>query len=286
MFLIKFYWKIKAKWTPAPAYASNVDFHECRSGFAPVFRIRISTVLWLLFDMDPQIRIHTSKCHGPGTLICTVLFCTLYVLHNIRQVLVQYCIITSVSYLYLDWIRIQIWIRIQEGKNDPQNRKNSRNFMFWSAGCSLEGLKASPVDRTYFMEGGLGINKLPFLFAHQNPGFGSRLVLAKWLDLDPDSLSTSTDIKHWLLLYKLRPVLNSLLSKFARGVFCNGIITTEKDWEYRNICKRLWFLTEVGGRAVWSVWRLQEKRLLPGPSRYNIFHVMLKILWSVVFLNF
>jgi hypothetical protein len=29
------------------------------------------------------------------------------------------------------------WIRIQDGKNDPQNRKRLRNFMCGSAGCSL-----------------------------------------------------------------------------------------------------------------------------------------------------
>ncbi len=30
-----------------------------------------------------------------------------------------------------------IRFRIQEGKNDPQKKKKLRNFMFWSAGCSL-----------------------------------------------------------------------------------------------------------------------------------------------------
>ncbi len=30
-----------------------------------------------------------------------------------------------------------IRIRFQEGKNDPQSRKKFKNFMFWSAGCSL-----------------------------------------------------------------------------------------------------------------------------------------------------
>ncbi len=36
-------------------------------------------------------------------------------------------------------IRIRIWtrIQIQEGKKDQQKEKKFRNFMFWSAGCSL-----------------------------------------------------------------------------------------------------------------------------------------------------
>jgi hypothetical protein len=46
------------------------------------------------------------------------------------------------TWLQMLWIRISInpnsfwlgWIRIQEGKNDPQKW---RNFKFWSAGCSL-----------------------------------------------------------------------------------------------------------------------------------------------------
>jgi hypothetical protein len=40
----------------------------------------------------------------------------------------------------------EIGIRIQEGKNDPQNRKKFKNFMFSSAGCFLlraEGFSCS-----------------------------------------------------------------------------------------------------------------------------------------------
>ncbi len=65
-----------------------------------------------------------------------------------------------------DWIRIQsgqwIQIRIQEGKNDPKNRKKWRNLMLWSAGCSLlraEGFSCS-LDVLYE---GLGISRLQFL---------------------------------------------------------------------------------------------------------------------------
>ncbi len=68
----------------------------------------------------------------------------------------QHCHVTNVPFIEVLFrsvlrnqiqIRIQsgqwIWIRIQEGKNDPQNRNKLRNVMFWSAGCSLlraEGL--------------------------------------------------------------------------------------------------------------------------------------------------
>ena len=61
-----------------------------------------------------------------------------------------------------DWIRILsgqwIRIRIQEGKNDPQNYIKLRNVMFWSSGRSLraEGFFCS-LD---VLSGGLGIGKL------------------------------------------------------------------------------------------------------------------------------
>jgi hypothetical protein len=42
-------------------------------------------------------------------------------------------------------------MRTQEGKIDPQNRKERINFMFKSAGCSLSWLEASPVFWTSFM---------------------------------------------------------------------------------------------------------------------------------------
>ncbi len=53
--------------------------------------------------------------------------------------------------------RIRIWI--QEGKITQKSRKKLRNFMFWSAGCSLlraEGFFCN-LDILY---GGLGIGKL------------------------------------------------------------------------------------------------------------------------------
>jgi hypothetical protein len=52
-------------------------------------------------------------------------------------------------------------IRIQEGKNDPQNRKKYRIFMFISAGCSL--LRAEGFSCSLGILGGLGISKLQFL---------------------------------------------------------------------------------------------------------------------------
>jgi hypothetical protein len=45
-----------------------------------------------------------------------------------------------------------IRVRIQEGKNDPKNRKTYRNFMFRSAGVLFLRLKASSVARTSFTE--------------------------------------------------------------------------------------------------------------------------------------
>ncbi len=46
-----------------------------------------------------------------------------------------------------------IRIRIQEGKNEPQKKKKLRNFLFWSAECSLLWeLKASSVTWTSFMK--------------------------------------------------------------------------------------------------------------------------------------
>ncbi len=53
----------------------------------------------------------------------------------------------------------RIRIRIQEGKNDPKNRKKYRIFKFWSAGCSLlraEGFSCS----LGVLYGALGIGKL------------------------------------------------------------------------------------------------------------------------------
>ncbi len=79
------------------------------------------------------------------------------------------------------------WIRTQEGKNDLENRKKFRNFMFYSAGCSL--LKAEG-----FLDvlcGGLGISKLQFLIL-KNISFFSAVIfflqylVIKSMDLDPD----------------------------------------------------------------------------------------------------
>jgi hypothetical protein len=56
-----------------------------------------------------------------------------------------------------------IWIRIQEGKYDPQKKKKINKFHFLSAGCSVlraEGFSCS-LDVLY---GGLGINKLQFFY--------------------------------------------------------------------------------------------------------------------------
>ncbi len=70
--------------------------------------------------------------------------------------------------ILVGWIRI----RIQEGKNYPQNRNNFENFMFWSAaGCSLLGLEDFAVARSSFMEA------LNFF----------QLLLIKILDWDWDS---------------------------------------------------------------------------------------------------
>ncbi len=54
------------------------------------------------------------------------------------------------------------WIRSRRAKMNHKNRQKLRNFMFWSAGCSLlraEGFICS-LDVLY---GGLGIGKLQFL---------------------------------------------------------------------------------------------------------------------------
>jgi hypothetical protein len=40
----------------------------------------------------------------------------------------------------------------KRAKMTHKNRKKLRNFMFWSAGCSLLRAKASPVARLSFME--------------------------------------------------------------------------------------------------------------------------------------
>ena len=104
------------------------------------------------------------------------------------------------------WTRINLscWIRIQEGKNDPQKYKKSRIFMFLSTGCSLlraEGFSCS----LGVLYGGLGISKLQFLikkieikfpainlfnFRSSNPGSGSGIRIRnpqfkKMLDPDP-----------------------------------------------------------------------------------------------------
>ncbi len=64
------------------------------------------------------------------------------------------------------WIRINLscWIRIriQEGKNDPKNRKKYRIFMFWSAGCSLLRAKGFSCSLGV-LYGCLGISKLQVL---------------------------------------------------------------------------------------------------------------------------
>ncbi len=86
------------------------------------------------------------------------------------------------------WIRI----RIQEGKNYPQKaKKNPRNFMFSSAGCSL--LKAEgwlPV-----LYGCLGIGKLQFLIQKLLIFFSSKFLFYFRSSnlksgLDPDQMNT------------------------------------------------------------------------------------------------
>ncbi len=66
----------------------------------------------------------------------------------------------------LGWQSFGIWIRIQEGKNDPQNCDKSRrkltNFTFWSAGCSLMRAKSFSCSLDVLL-GGLGISKFQFL---------------------------------------------------------------------------------------------------------------------------
>jgi hypothetical protein len=87
---------------------------------------------------------------------------------------------------------VKLRIRIQEGKNNPQNRKKSRIFMFLNTGCSLlraEGFSCS----LGVLYGGLGISKLQFLikkivikfpainffnFRSSNPGSGSGIRIA------------------------------------------------------------------------------------------------------------
>ncbi len=63
------------------------------------------------------------------------------------------------------WIRINLscWIRIriQEGKNDPKNRKKDRIFILWSAGCSLLGAEGFSCSLG-ILYGGPGISKVQF----------------------------------------------------------------------------------------------------------------------------
>jgi hypothetical protein len=89
-------------------------------------------------------------------------------------------------------IKWGLWIRIQEGKNDPQKRKNLINLVFSSAECSLlraEGFLCS-LDVSY---GSLGISKLQFLIKKRYTKnlqlFFLQFLVIKTLDsyLDPDS---------------------------------------------------------------------------------------------------
>ncbi len=76
-----------------------------------------------------------------------------------------YCALPRVADPDPNWIRIQLdqWIRIririQEDKTTHKSRKKLRNFMFWSAGCSLLRVKGLFCN-LYVLYGGLGIHKL------------------------------------------------------------------------------------------------------------------------------
>jgi hypothetical protein len=57
---------------------------------------------------------------------------------------------------------LSCWIRIQEGKNDPQKYKKVHNFhvfKYWMFSFGAEGFSCS----LGILYGGLGISKLPFL---------------------------------------------------------------------------------------------------------------------------
>jgi hypothetical protein len=85
---------------------------------------------------------------------------------------------------------LSCWIRIQEGKNEPQ--KKSRIFIFLSTGCSLliaEGFSCS----LGVLYGGLGISKLQFVIKKieiKFPAINFFSILGhQTLDPDPESRS-------------------------------------------------------------------------------------------------
>ncbi len=108
-----------------------------------------------------------------------------------------------------------------------KNRKKLRNFMFWSAGCSLlraESLSCS-LDVLY---GGQGISKVQFLQKHM--AFFSAVNFFKFLvikplvpdwmriviqptildpDPDPDAESMNPNPKHWCKCHYCLNFLNS-----------------------------------------------------------------------------
>ncbi len=122
------------------------------------------------------------------------------------------------------WIRI----RVQEGKNDPQNRKKFINFLFWSSGCSLlraEGFSCS-LD---VLLGGLGISNCNFNLKRFKKNFQlySIFVFNFWsskpgsrLDPDPDSLNP--DPQHWSIVHFLIYFILSLLYCDRKAICVSG----------------------------------------------------------------
>jgi hypothetical protein len=78
---------------------------------------------------------------------------------------------------------LSYWIRIQEGKNDPQYRKELRN-----AECSLlraEGFSCSLGVLYRGLEINFSAVTFYSIFVHQNPGSGSGSAVRKMLDPNP-----------------------------------------------------------------------------------------------------
>ncbi len=124
-------------------------------------------------------------------------------------------------------------IRFLRGAKMARNLKKWRNFMFWSAGCSLSRA-ACPVAWTYY--GGLEINELQFLTKTIVKFLQSLVIktLDPDLDIDPNP--------HWPKILVLDPycsqcestTLTKTIAKVSRTEKNNQII----------ICVHL--LTEAG----------------------------------------